>query len=266
MFNKVLIPIVYNHNYSELLKTARFFYSNNMDWLYIFHVLESGFKSMPQVEAWINELARRLYLEVGVKVSAGLSQGHVASKILAKAREFEADLVFIPVIKKNVVHRTLLGSTSSDVVRLTDKPTFVHKNKPDLVGEKPVKKLLFATDFSEGAQKAGEYIKNFSCVDNADLVLVHVGRRAGDPISEHRRRGIVNNKLGELVEEYSPYFNSIKTISDIGSPSKTILKNARELEVDLIVIGKYTKIRGTGLTGSTAENVITKAEASVLLV
>ena len=208
---------------------------------------------------------KRLYLEVGVKVISGVTEGHVASDIVAKANEIDADLIYIPVTRKNVVQLTLLGSTSRDVMRLTDKPTFVHKTRPKLVEEKPIENMMFATDFSKGTEKAKERLKDYSRAAK-NLILIYVGRRAADPMSEHKRRGVVNNKLGELNEELTPYFESIKTVNEIGTPYKVILSYSSKMDVDLVVLGKFTRRSVSKFTGSTAENVIHKAESSILLV
>lgn len=142
-----------------------------------------------------------------------------------------------------------------------------------------IKKILFATDFSECAKAAQEYAAAFADQFHAELHLLHVlpdvALMMPDPGTA---LSLPQNYLVDLKTEAEKSLNKVfadaaksgRTIIRsvrMGNPFIEIVKYAEENKVDLIVIGTH----GRGalmhlLMGSVAEKVVRKAGCPVLTV
>lgn len=140
-----------------------------------------------------------------------------------------------------------------------------------------IKKILYATDFSEGSAVAAECARTFADLNNAQVLVLHVLSELADSnrvrlhsddyseIEESVERLAFNN-----MQEFCPrYFKegSYKSRLEVGIPFKVINDIARAEDIDLIVVGTHGR---TGLAhvvlGSTAERVMRKAGRPVLTV
>jgi nucleotide-binding universal stress UspA family protein len=141
------------------------------------------------------------------------------------------------------------------------------------------RKILFCTDFSENSEApralAADYAKTF----NASLAIAHVVQAwAGFPTYEFRVpvdlheltlqiQESVSADLEEMAKQCTPGVPEVTTYCKIGSPAQEIVKLAKELNVDLIIMGTHG---WTGfkhlLLGSVAENVLRLAACPVLVV
>lgn len=131
-------------------------------------------------------------------------------------------------------------------------------------------RILLATDLSEGcksiAKKASELANHF----DAKLYLVHVI----EPIPAYGYPGVTEIKspyideakksLGQLGSDLLvPEENQIILV---GPTKKEILKKAKELEIDLIVVGSHGRHGLAHLLGSTANAILHGAECDVVTV
>jgi nucleotide-binding universal stress UspA family protein len=134
--------------------------------------------------------------------------------------------------------------------------------------------ILFATDFSPGAEKAGLYVKAIACRYASTVHLVHVIDRssvlqvpdAGICLDLVRRGG--ESGLSYVREELASAKIKVKTtLAEALDPSKAILQIARDESANLIVSGTRGHTGVVRLTlGSIAEQLIHHAECPVLTV
>lgn len=138
--------------------------------------------------------------------------------------------------------------------------------------------ILLATDFSEPAGHAAEHAMTLVRACDARLHLLHVIEEFGywesfdlrhfpsDDVYEELQT-TARIALEDLVESVSPGASEPTTHVREGKPFVEIIRAARELEVDVIVIGSHGQsgIAET-LFGSTAEKVVRKAHCAVLVV
>ena len=141
-------------------------------------------------------------------------------------------------------------------------------------------KVLVATDGSEYARKGVEYAANL-VAKNGKLVLLHVvphdPRIPQDAICfsdcEARDRKFLEElkEAGKkmLEEEAKRLKNGfdVETIVEIGDPSEEIVRIAKEINADMIVMGvrgvsKWRKI----FLGSVSEEVLEKTDIPVFIV
>ena len=143
-----------------------------------------------------------------------------------------------------------------------------------------IKKILFATDFSDNSKYALTYALSFAKQYNATLYILHVIQQPSYPLGMYAEISFdamdkFNRNISEAVEKEMQAlrgkdlqgFTNYECLVVQGTPFLEILRAAGEKEVDLIVVGTHGR---TGLDhvlfGSTAEKVVRRAPCPVLSV
>ena len=139
-----------------------------------------------------------------------------------------------------------------------------------------VKKILLATDFSSASGKAAAYARALARRFSSTVEIAHVFDPSvvtsyeeaivGLPADERRRT--VSEDIERLRDDLSASGIDVRTtLAEGHRPFATLLKIAKDQEVDLIVAGTESKSGMERLMlGSTAEEVIRNAECPVLTV
>ncbi len=130
---------------------------------------------------------------------------------------------------------------------------------------KNLPRILFATDFGAAAGRARQYLEELSVL-NAEIVILHVGKRAADPDSEARRSQVAEEELNALSRQISASTPGPDVHDTVGDPPRKILQEAHKRHIDLILLGRFNDSPLRKLVGSTAEEVADKAQCSILLV
>jgi nucleotide-binding universal stress UspA family protein len=141
-----------------------------------------------------------------------------------------------------------------------------------------IKKILFATDFSEGSSHALPYAVDMARQYGAKLYIIHVifdvAKTAGWYVPhvsiDEIYQDMEKSAKAELEKIIRDEMQGLKDAEDIvlkGIPHEEITKFAGENKVDLIVLGTHGR-RGIDrvLFGSTAEQVVRNAPCPVLSV
>jgi nucleotide-binding universal stress UspA family protein len=208
------------------------------------------------------ELAREL---VGseLEVETILREGKPWSEILDVARERGADLICLGNSGHSALERMLLGSTAENVVRRSDVPVLIVRDRP-LTG---VRRILVPVDFDPGTKVAIRFaLAKFPAAEISALHVVAplppanpvVGPLVPNlaAIREKIRRLLDNSGAREVTE-------SVRLMAD---PAEAVLEAARETEVDLLVLTTHGR-RGVkrAMLGSVAEKVVRHADRPVLV-
>ena len=143
------------------------------------------------------------------------------------------------------------------------------------------KAILVATDFSECAGAAFNTAKHLAQCSGAKLVLLHVIQQAVmAQVAEHLKvqpesllpefRKEAQRQVDVFLEEYGRGGLEVTSMVTTGIPFQEIAIIARDLAVDLIVMGGYGR-SGRGpieevFFGSTAEKVVRLLPCPVLCV
>ena len=141
-------------------------------------------------------------------------------------------------------------------------------------------KILFATDFSEGSQKAWDYIKYLKGCGSQEVIVLHVidqrglytlDRHAGDPNvfrgwqERAKEQARQSSKAIEKALEESGL--KVKTLIKVGIPLREILKTEEEEDVSVVVVGSHGKTNLEEIfLGSVSEAVIRRCKKPVLVV
>ncbi|MCX8031586.1 MAG: universal stress protein [Thermodesulfovibrionales bacterium] len=141
-----------------------------------------------------------------------------------------------------------------------------------------IKKILFPTDFSEGAKHAIPYAVDMAKSYGAKLYLLHVIYDIATASGLHVPHSSIDQMYAELestakkeLERFG--FKEREDLKDVeyvikrGVPYEEILKFAKDNSIDLIIMGTHGR---TGLDrvlfGSTAERVVRNSTCPVLTV
>lgn len=143
-----------------------------------------------------------------------------------------------------------------------------------------IRRILYATDFSENSKYALKFALSFAQKYGAKLFILHVIQQPTYPLGmyaeisfdamdkfTHSIAEATEKEMQSLTENQLRDFKDYETIIIQGTPFLEILRVAKEKEVDLIVLGTHGR---TGLDyvlfGSTAEKVVRRSSCPVLSV
>lgn len=132
------------------------------------------------------------------------------------------------------------------------------------------KHILLATDLTQDGEVAAEKAKVLANLYHAKLSLLHVI----EPIPtygyieiaelEEARRAEVNQAMVKLAEKLQ--VSALDQHIEVGLTKHQILRKAKELGIDLIVVGSHGHHGLARLLGSTANAILHNAECDVLTV
>jgi nucleotide-binding universal stress UspA family protein len=159
------------------------------------------------------------------------------------------DILFVGQRGENArFHRTIVGSTTEEVVRSSPRPVMVCPQS-----FRPPKRLLFPYDGSITAERALQFCINAFGAFWTEFVLL---------LSEEHE---------SYLEREKRYLNkhgvAFRVVSEKGSPLETVLNVAAREQSDLILIGSHGKQRIKDyLLGSTTVHLIRESTLPVLIV
>lgn len=199
----------------------------------------------------------------------------VHAGILAAADENDADLIVIGPHRSRLSD-VFVGTTAERVVRRSTHPLLVAVEVPSAHH----RGTLLALDFDEASKSAARRALAMGVFDHTDVTVMHAFdapaenymKRALEPsteIAEYvRAEGRTARKeLSQLLRELD-LPPSAQTVASIkGSPARTILEAARQMDSDLIVLGTNQRNGfGRALIGSVTADVIRDAHRDVLII
>lgn len=264
MFDKVLFPLNFKESDARIAEMLAFIRHFGTKQVVFLHVSSFGAAGSRKAERRLREVAENAS-EQGFETRVLLRNGSAANEIVRVCAEEELDFICFSWKRKSWIQRSVLGSTTRDVIRLSDIPVFVKKRMPPSPEESGLT-VVYGTDFQATDAQISPYLC-FSGLTAQRLWLVHVGSRAPDPEAERRRVKEVEANLARLSREFSDNYEEINEVATVGTPRREIVRRARRVGADLIVLGKSDKTTTFAeVIGSTAEEVPHSARCSVLLV
>ena len=265
LYKQILMPVVPAQANSTFQQSAKFLQELGANHLHLVHVMSEGLANRWQLEQWLTDMAKEIESKTGCLVTWELLSGHPPTEICETAENRDMDIIYQWSKQRGILSRTLLGSTSSDVLRMTEKPALIHKALPSAQDNYRINRILFATDFAEAASRTLEHLKLFSHL-GAGLVLMHVRSRGADPATDRRWQEKAEKRLEELATDLQPYFPGLVTRVKVGAPGGVILEASRQEEVELMLLGRYNNPSILKGMGGTVEKVVNKSQASVLVI
>ncbi len=212
-----------------------------------------------------------------VTAESVLLHGRAADVVIADAERFNPDLMVVGSRGFGPIRSMLLGSVSAELVDRAPCPV--------LVARRPtVERLLLAYDGSAESKQALELVGRWPSLSGHDTRVLSVAQA---PVLW--RSGIAPGMYRVVIEDYEASLRQLRSehreLADeaaaalassgvtaealvaTGDPAQEIIALTGRNEADLVVIGSRGR---TGLSrlvlGSVARNVLTHADASVLVV
>lgn len=203
----------------------------------------------------------------GFDVETHVVRGTPHRRINGIAGAVGADLILVGSRGKSPLENRVIGSTARNLARTTVVPLLVDRiergvDDPETVRRHLFKRTLFATDFSENAERAFE---TFEYLRHAteEVTLVHVRSPKDDTGDE----GDVEARLDELEDRLDEWGLEARTDVRRGDPAAEILAAEREHEPSTLLLGSRGRSRLRRLLlGSVSEEVVVNATGNVFLV
>lgn len=265
MLKRVLIPVNFHERYERIDAMCEGVARLGVQDVVLLHVGSSAHGHEANNRHRMGRIAARVE-RAGLKTETVVRTGSVQMGIVYTAEERGADFIAFAFKRKSVLRRAIMGSTVKDVIRQADIPVYVHKETPRFRGDDETFRVLYATSLQWSEDIILSYIrdKRFSA---DEVVLLHVGKRAPDPIVEGKRQERVEAQLRQLRFDCGRTDEDSQQLSVLGTARKQIVRVASRVEADLVLVGKADGPNGaTPVLGSTAEEVSYNVGSSVLII
>lgn len=204
----------------------------------------------------------------GFEVETHVVRGTPHRRIRGIAESIGADLTIVGSRGKSPLENRVIGSTARNLARTTETPLIVNRiergtDDPSVVRQHLFERILYATDFSENAQRAFEA---FSYLRHAtkEATLVHV-ETPKDPTPTNGTDP--ESRLSELATQLENWGLESRIEIKQGDPAEEILEAERDHTPATILVGSRGRSRLRRLLlGSVSEDLVARANGNVMLV
>ncbi|MEF8975552.1 MAG: universal stress protein [Halapricum sp.] len=205
----------------------------------------------------------------GFSVNTHVVRGTPHRRINGLAEQVNADLIIAGSRGQSPLKQRLIGSTVRNIARTAVSPLLVQRivqrdGSPEVANKHLFRRILYATDFSENAERAFEqFYRTKEATHEATLLYVRApDRRAGDDAIENPEQ-----RLESKADELRDMGIEATTVVRDGEAIEEILAAEDEIDPTSILIGGRGRSRLRRLLlGSTSEDIVAKADSNVLVV
>jgi nucleotide-binding universal stress UspA family protein len=200
-----------------------------------------------------------------------IQEGNLWPAIETLIKRHEIDLLVIGTHGAGALRKILIGSGAEEIFRKAQIPvlTVGPSTHKEPFYEMEFKNILFATNFGRSAEREAEYAFSLAQEHRSRLMFLHAFPHpeaySGDVLVLEKQRYKV--ELQELVPRATELHCKLDFEVAVGEPVEQILRAAKEMNADLIVMG--AKARGS-LAGNVphtkAYRVVCGAQCPVLTV
>jgi nucleotide-binding universal stress UspA family protein len=214
---------------------------------------------------------RGVFESAGFAVETHVVRGEPHRRINGIADHVDAGLIVVGSRGASPLENRFVGSTTRNVARTAVVPLLVERiaagdegDGPEVVREHLFEHVLFATDFSENADRAFEFLPTLSGATKRVTLLYVLGREGRDagltPVEARER-------LDALAADLDPMGVETEVSVREGGPVGEILAEEGRVEPTVTLLGS----RGRSplrrlLLGSVSESVVARGQGNVLLV
>lgn len=194
----------------------------------------------------------------------------VAHEVVQYAREYGSDLIMMPTHGYGSFRRSLLGSITAKVLHDACCPvwTGTHLAKGPPAEWINPRTILCAANNDAGTEKALKWASRLASELDTDLVLVHVEPRLTRS-EEHDSKDFDEKVIAEANQEMNKLQRAAGTRAQIvircGTVAHAVAKAVKDLEADLLVIGRRSDPASEGL-GLNTYGIIRESQCPVVSV
>jgi len=205
----------------------------------------------------------------GFTVNTHIVRGTPHRRINGLAEQVHADLIIAGSRGQSPLKQRFIGSTVRNIARTAVSPLLVQRiverdGSPEVANKHLFRRILYATDFSENAERAFEQFHRTREATH-EATLLHVrppDRRAGDDGVDDAEQ-----RLESMAETLREKGIETTTIVREGEAVEEILAAESEIDPTTVLLGGRGRSRLRRLLlGSTSEDVTARADSNVLLV
>jgi nucleotide-binding universal stress UspA family protein len=233
-----------------------------------------GRKVLEDARAQLRDLVAELNPAEQDSVEIRVECGRAASVVPNFAAASKAELLLIGAHGQGFLHRILLGSTASILIRESRCPALVVKLPP----RNPYKRVLVPVDFSPSSLSAIALAQAVS--PNARFTLLHVtdapveGMMFYAGIAQERIDAYLReinlaafDRLCQLAKAVGVQPTSSNCLVVRGDPTRQIVAHQEMLRSDLVVVGKHgTNVTRELLLGSVTNHLVSELQSDLLIV
>jgi nucleotide-binding universal stress UspA family protein len=177
----------------------------------------------------------------GIETQMVSPEGHrPASELLRIAMEQKIELIVAGTHSKLAAEKLVLGSTAEELIRNAPCPVLTVGPNAKFFGDGPLafKNIVYATDFTPEAAKAGVYALSFAQDSGAHLYFCHVlGFEPADSVGRAFLANAFQTALKTMIPESSYDWCSPECVVEHGNAADAILRLTERVQADLIVLG-----------------------------
>lgn len=210
---------------------------------------------------------RHVMENAGFDTEAHVVRGTPFRRINGIAEAEKADLTIIGSRGQSPLDNRFIGSTARNLARTTVVPLLVNRierstDEPDLLREHLFQRVLYATDFSENAERAFDafqYLRHAT----QEATLVHVESPKDPAIDDEDP----SDRLEALADTLTQW--DIETAVEVrrGDPAEEILDVETAVTPTTTLVGSRGQSRMRRLLlGSVSETIVARAQGNVYLV
>lgn len=213
------------------------------------------------------ERYRTVMERAGFEVETHVVRGTPHRRINGVAEAVHADLTIVGSRGKSPLENRVIGSTARNLARTTVVPLLVNRieraaDEPEVVREHLFRRMLYATDFSENADRAFDAFSSLRhAAEEATLVHVESPKDADAADDDPAER------LSSLAETLENWGVEARTEIRRGDPATEILAAEEAANATAILLGSRGRSRLRRLLlGSVSEEIVARAAGNVYLV
>ncbi len=283
--SKILLPIDFSERSADAANAATAVAEHFHAQITLIHVLAPSFEG-PNVKRGHKTVLRNLTPEeaeeqmnnfrcnarLRLDVQSVLREGDPAGTIVEYAGSEQIDLIMMPTHGYGPFRRLLLGSVTAKVLHDSKCPvwTAVHsQEQPSHIPGEP-RRIAAAIDLVPNGSNVLRWANRLSCEFKAQLSIIYVAPL--DPRSEEYyvlpewRRRVIGEAEAEVAELLQTEGINGEIHVEVGSIPDAVVERTRDVQADLLVIGRSGHGGVTGRLPTNAYAIIRNAPCPVLAV
>jgi nucleotide-binding universal stress UspA family protein len=209
----------------------------------------------------------------GVENEVEVAEGVIGEVISRTIEEKKVDLVVTGTHGREGLGKMVMGSHAENILRHSPVPVLVVGPYVRMEPEKTasMKRILFATDFSEASLAALPYAISLAEENQAELDILRVvpPQKNGELVHPNELIDATVRQMKQLVPMEAEAWCKPNYLAEVGEPAQKILQVAELSKADLVVLGVKRGHRALGVTHipwTTAHKIIAEARCPVLTV
>jgi len=200
----------------------------------------------------------------GVESKLLLVSGTIHDEMPKLITDNRIDLIMVGTHGRTGLAKVMLGSVAEEICRVATCPVLTAGPATNLPPEAAFRNILFPTNLSEVSKKAIRYIRLLASRFGSRVAILHVAHDAGSANREQQAGSLRRNMAGDFgaaLLEFQP-----KLDVAFGNTPETVLREARQTQAGLIVLGIRNAFRPGILVERTAYRIMAGAHCPVLTV